>query len=422
MSKDLVWKSENMISKKKSYMQLLVWFTYIFYLFTIFAFGDRSETYVISNITFIALIGLIVLRLGSKMLHIRRSFLSFLPFVIFSFLSLLWSYDYDATFEASLTLLKLFILLVFLAKYIYETGEISEYINGIAIASFLVVIYLIAFYRIDVIFALMSNGQRVGDDVVNSNKLAMFLSLGAVISLMRCFETKQKILIILYVILFGVIALTGSKKGIIDIILGSLITISLSQGKSDKNRYIKWILRTLIVLIGIYFLWEQPIFATIRYRMEIMIGTFLRTNAQNQTDYSTLQRQELIRVGISQFVKTPLLGVGINASGFLGKIAVNFSTYLHNNYIELLATGGIVGTLLYYYPVISVFVSSIKKRNNSNDIKLCMLFLLIQFINDTGAVQYALKFTYVIFAICLACVASCKNGDSMIETGDGSND
>ena len=75
---------------------------------------------------------------------------------------------------------------------------------------------------------------------------------------------------------------------------------------------------------------------------------------------------------------------------------INRSTYLHNNYIELLACGGIVGTALYYVPRLALlrdFWSSRFLRNRQAI--ACLTILLLLLIMDYGAVAYSEKMQYL---------------------------
>lgn len=388
----------------------LIWILYIFYIFSIVAFGDRSEYYLISNVTFLILIALMIIYVWPSILHIRKKQLMFLPFAIFCFASCIWSYSVDSTFIRTITVFELVILFIVLCQYLQKTRETKRYYMGFAIAGVVVSVYTIVFYGgISGLREILDEQTRLGEEIVNSNTLAMFLAISSCVFLFLFLEQKKWLYLLLVLLIVAIIALTGSKKGIIDIGLGFLFTILLGQSKSKTPKFITWVIRLVIFGMVVSFCWQLPIFNTIRLRLEMMFATIFESNVSSTTDYSTLQRQALIRIGIEQFFETPLLGVGIDASGFLGKLAINSTTYLHNNYIELLATGGIVGILMYYFPFVKFLISNWKTRNYSVCSRISVVVLLLQFINDSAAVQYASKLTYVVAALALSSYYECYN-------------
>lgn len=101
-------------------------------------------------------------------------------------------------------------------------------------------------------------------------------------------------------------------------------------------------------------------------------------------------------VGFAQFLKTPIFGIGIGCSDVLLQHTINRSTYLHNNYIELLACGGIVGTALYYVPRLpcsGTFGAAVFCKTGRPS--ACLTILLLLLIMDYGAVAYSEKMQYL---------------------------
>ena len=386
---------------KRVNLKDIIWAVYVFYLFTIIAWGDRIEYFRYSNITFIALIALMLLYVIPRNLRVPSKLFMFLPFLLFSFASIMWSSVPDSTLTRSITLARLFALLIIMAFYLFLADETRRYIYGIAISGVFVLIYVVSFYGFTGLRQMIDDGLRVGGEFVNSNTLAIYLSFSALIFLYLFLQKRKWYFLLLTVAFAVVIAATGSKKGILDLAIGILVTVSL-QSKSEHglSKIGKWLFRLGVLSVGLYILWQSPLFATVRDRVELMTGFLNGTGTQK--DYSTLERQIMIRVGLEQFIKTPILGIGIDASSSITKSAVGYGTYLHNDYIELLATGGIVGFLSEYIPIIIVFIANWKKRMESEICALCSLLLIVYLVNGIAAVQYFSKLCYVIFAISLS--------------------
>ena len=89
------------------------------------------------------------------------------------------------------------------------------------------------------------------------------------------------------------------------------------------------------------------------------------------------------------------MGVGIANTTFLGLKYTGYYFYMHNNYVELLVSVGIIGTAIYYllllYPLIKLFKPAL--RQDQMAILLEVLLLLMLFL-DFGEVTYDSIETY----------------------------
>lgn len=394
----------------------LIWLVYVFYLFTIIIFGDRAGYHYYSNLTFIALIALMIFFIVRKSLIVPVRLFIFLPFVLYSFLSLLWSYVPDSTLERSITLLRLFVLFVVMSFYLYLSNETYKFIIGIAVSSIFILVYVLAFYGYFGLSQMMNSGLRVGGEFVNSNTLAIYLSLAVVVFYYQFLKNHKWYYLLFVILLVLIIASTGSKKGIIDLVVGFILITGFNQSNSDKT---KMVFRIAVILsfVGFVFsiLWQTSMFSTVRTRFEDMFGMLLGTG--NSIDYSTLERQVFIEAGFRQFFETPFLGIGIGSTSYITKSVVGQNTYLHNEYVELLASGGLFGSFLYFVPILLLLKWNYKYRRTSSVALLVTVTLIIFFVNGWAAVQYFSKISYVIFAISLASCLS-LNKESYTSTDE----
>lgn len=383
--------------------QRAVWCIYVFYLFSIVAFGDRAEYYIISNISFLILIGLMLGEIiASHDFKLPVHLLAFLPFVIYNFISCLWSRDLDGTIVRSITVLEIFMLQVITAWYLERTGEIVNYILGIAVAGIIIALYVVNTYGISRLQSMVSDDLRVGGEIVNENTLAIFLALSAVVLFFKYIETKNMIYIVIFGMLVVLNVITGSKKGLIDLVVGTFLVLFFASmnDKDKKNKFVKWVIIIAIVIIIVYFVWQLPIFDTVRERFELMFGFLGGTSSK--IDYSTRERQRMIAEGLKQFYKTPILGIGLGATSYITMQFLGRATYLHNNYVELLASGGVLGLFLYYIPIIKLLIESWKNRRKSIASQFSFIILIIIIVNDFAAVQYFSKISYILFALVIA--------------------
>ena len=132
---------------KKLTFNSLIWVVFVFYLFTIIAFGDRVEYFRYSNITFVVLIGLMSIYVVRRSLLVPANLFMFLPFLLFSFLSIIWSYMPDSSLQRSITLLRLSVLLLIMAFYLIRSKQTEQFIYGIAVAGLMILLYVFSFLR-----------------------------------------------------------------------------------------------------------------------------------------------------------------------------------------------------------------------------------------------------------------------------------
>ena len=101
---------------------------------------------------------------------------------------------------------------------------------------------------------------------------------------------------------------------------------------------------------------------------------------------------------MQQFYKTPILGIGMGNSLELLASVGQRRTYLHCNFVEILASGGIIGFVIYYCIYVKLLGGLWKYRKyRSQTTNLCIVLLLLMLIMDYGMVTYYDKQQYLYF-------------------------
>lgn len=189
------------------------------------------------------------------------------------------------------------------------------------------------------------------------------------------------------------IGLSGSRKTLVLAAAGFVILVMKRFGsKNIAKTVIQWSLLGVLILVLFRFLLTLPIFEAVKARM---VGLIAMVTGVGEVDHSTWLRQQYIALGLEQFWKTPLLGIGIDNARFLVETALGRRTYLHSNYVELLADGGIVGFFCYYamylYPL---WIFYRYRRDRDPYLILCVVLMLLFLVMDYGLVSYYSKSTY----------------------------
>ena len=114
-----------------------------------------------------------------------------------------------------------------------------------------------------------------------------------------------------------------------------------------------------------------------------------------KTDRSATTRLALIDVGLAQFKRTPILGVGMGSGHLVAWKYLNKSFYLHNNFAEVLAGGGLVGFTIYYSIYAYIFVRFFRYRRYATlETAVCVTLLIMALVEDYASVTYYAKETY----------------------------
>ncbi|MFI2858756.1 O-antigen ligase family protein [Paenibacillus sp. JSM ZJ436] len=168
---------------------------------------------------------------------------------------------------------------------------------------------------------------------------------------------------------------------------------------------LKVILSIALILIGYSLLMYNEYFAsTVGRRMEGFIAGVLGTG---ESDNSFNIRMLLIKSAIESFMTYPIFGYGFGAFRDYADNMINIRLYAHNNYLELLASSGIIGFIIYYGIVILIFKKLyIRFKKLGNVMFAFGIALIISLLaNDFAVVSY-LSLPYMTILSILACL--CK--------------
>lgn len=204
-------------------------------------------------------------------------------------------------------------------------------------------------------------------------------------------KTKYYIYAILCVI---VTILTGSRKGLIQLAIPVVVYILLQEGA--KKRLKAMVAVFFVGIVVVYICANSSVF------MDTYGSRFFQMFEENSEDASTIARSNLATLGLSFFLQQPVFGYGLGASYFLTRrIGFSIVNYFHNNYVETLVAGGIVGFLLYHWKFFRCILTAWRNRRYNNFSKLMISLLLIYFTLAIGQVTVYYATFYTIFFIIL---------------------
>lgn len=318
-----------------------------------------------------------------------------ISFAIFCFLSSLWAIDSDLAIIKGFTIIQILICMSVLYNHFSRNFDAKFLLSCIEYAGYALAIYAICIYGTGVIKQVLASGARLSTDFANINSIGMACANAILIGVYYVTKENHKILFKLPFMLISliIVAASGSRKALMILILGiTCLYLYKYAGRNILKTIIKFIL-VLCILGGVFsIILSMQIFDTINDRM---VGLVALITGEGVVDESTYLRQQFIKIGLEQFLETPVVGIGIDNARLLLLQHFGYTTYLHNNYVELLASGGIVGTTLFY----SIYLYILRKLKsnwyNYRSEKIAILALiLIKLAMDFGAVSYYSKSTY----------------------------
>ncbi len=323
--------------------------------------------------------------------------LFFLCFIAFCVFSLLWSKDFNSTVMKLFSFAQLLILYILLYSYISNYDCIDALILGLFISGLILAIVVICFYGITEYVRLMLQGYRLGGMINNVNTIGLYMAVTVIIGFYYGYIKGKSWVYIVEILPAFVGFGTGSRKCLLMIALGiGMIVFMQYREKMNVKSFGKLLLVVLIAIAVILWLTTLPVLQGAFNRILAMLGA-----GGVKVDNTTHLRQQMINVGWAYFIEHPFTGLGVGCSWILAGETLGWKTYLHNNFIELLACTGLIGFLLWYfiygYLCKNLYKQCIKEKNH--DSMLMLTILISNFAMGWGAVSYLDKMTYIYFAI-----------------------
>lgn len=388
---------DEMINRQRILMALYMKWVFVFFLVSqlFFNYTVISQGAIIILCAAVALVCLI-----EKRFYFNWYFVFALLFIIQSYIFSVngVSINSNTSMAMTNTLIINFIMALALYNYIMIYDNLEESLDIFAKVGILLTVFipLISFQdlltgRLGSNAALTVFGKLV---VFESNSIAIMAGFIYLIYLYKYTKTKDKFTAIALIWLVIIVILTGSRKGLLLLLFGTpLLLYLLNPQKRFRNLFIS--VAIVLALYGIII--SVPLFYDIMgKRVEALVGLALGTGVG---DASTNSRSSYIESGWNYFLLRPWTGYGLDTFRHLPG---SFRTYSHNNYIELLVSGGIPALIFYYifrfYILIRLLINF--KANKIN--AFLFVTLLIMIILEYGFVSYFERMYIIMFIFILS--------------------
>ena len=327
--------------------------------------------------------------------------------IALAFVSSLWAWDGSLSREIAKRMFDTFLcsLLVYFA---YKDEKIDSFVLSCKLSGYIVMAYTIMYYEPRTLLSMLQSSYRMAGEIGNSNVYGMIMAYSCVMEMIELAK-KRKLTITcpLMIPAFLVIAATQSRKALLIIGLGIVFVFFgffLNYKRVFQSLFLVAVSAAAFIML-INLLKQVDLFAGIISRMELLANF---AHGGDGVGESLRERSQMIQLGWDQFHKTPIAGIGFhNALPLTMKYNDVPYTYLHNNFIELLCCGGILGFTVYYSRFIYLIGKLIMNIHHDRDNSVtCLILIALILIMDYGTVSYYWK-TIQFFQIMLFIQANC---------------
>jgi O-antigen ligase len=325
----------------------------------------------------------------------------FAVYVAFSILQMIWA---PGSLTMLGTLVQLLVMATILVNYIAQSARASA-------------VEWALYFSVGCTFVYNVVGDphvidgRFGSLLLNANAYALLLMYGALFAARRLLVTsvegslrpKTALALALYsgLSLYGIIVLTASRKGmLLTLASGVVLTVYWVWHQSFSRRVL---LSGVCIAVGValaYLLYRSPQFSRI-----VDLSHYL--GGGNVADTGLVKRNALLHDALDLWLQRPFRGWGLDQF----RTVSGWSTYAHDNYVEILANQGLFGLLAYVMVYVSVLVSLVRSLVRSRDRVLRvevwwgLTVLGVQIAWDVAAVSYYSKLNWVVMSVLVGLAA-----------------
>lgn len=343
---------------------------------------------------------LYIVKTGGR-IHLRftRFHGYWLAFGIYCFMSAFWAWNSSRAFAQGRTIIEVLLIVSLFYIFYQDETNVWKLYNAVKWSGFLAALYTIYVLGIGQLFTVLINGDRMQVGFANINTIGILAAFALLITMFEVFFRRFDLLsVLLCVPSLLVVFASGTRKALLIIGLGLIMILYYRyKHRNMLKNLLRYVGIAIIIVIVLNLLVAMPIMSGI---LERMSGLLAFVTGEGMADSSVLTRSEMIALGLKQFIKTPFFGIGMGNSNELLMRTYGWDSYLHNNFVELLCGGGIVGFVLYYAMYADFMYVFFKNRKTHDPVVILGLVMMaLMLFMDAARVSYYSKPTVFYFMI-----------------------
>lgn len=354
-------------------------------------FSYDEQLFVVSKLATLLFFGVVLLRILQRG-RIMYNHVLLLPiaFTAYCFATVLWAYQPNRALTQMVTQVQLLLLLLFTFWAMNDGVTLMDYLKALYVSGFGMLIFLVVRQGgiMQYINAMLA-GERMGGAYANPYGM-VFGNAALCAAYYMILRGRKKHLISLLLFTFFALS-SASRKAMLMIVIGVVAISVLHYG---WNRIYRTLLAGIALVFVGYFILRLPYFSEIRERFLNLIT--------GEQDMSDIERNQMVKLGLDLFQEKPVFGYGIG-----NYAALCFrETYSHNNYVELLVSGGVIALVMYYLmplvPALGLLEG--KRRNEKIEPLHLMLYtwLTVELVFGVAMVQLYNKNSWLLMGVLMA--------------------
>lgn len=267
-------------------------------------------------------------------------------------------------------------------------------------------VFLIAYLIINEGPAILSGGTRIGNSGIGVNGTALYLCVFNTVFLYLIMLKGLKSLTPLFVLSVLITILTGSKKGLLALLV-AVVVLCISKYKWRFYRYVVPVVGGALLLYVI--MHNEYFYSILGRRLTQFVDNIINPKSNN----STGERILFYQLGWGYFKDHIWFG---NGRGFFAANS-GFGTYSHSNYIEMLVSFGVIGTGIYYSFFVANIIKGLRNIKQQPEAILFICLIVQILVLDSAAITYY-SFGMVYFILFIAAQYFKRTSPNTIEAND----
>ena len=362
--------------------------SYLLFVIGVCTFSDKSSTSIIFYAFALLFAAFSLLEIASNkwLLFVNGALKAELLFLCILAASIFWqnSSAYYSTRLLTISIIVFFCILT--AQWLNSTDDVCLALGCMVWANVFNCLYRFSTGGISEVL-----GKYVSDYslIVGANDLAVTMVIVFSFSIFLYRRWNKKVYLVTAILFFSVGLMTASRKALV----GFLLVIIIQYAIKDK-RLIKNVLFVGLIIGAFWLVLSKvEIFSYAFDRLQRLIG--FTKGETSIVDHSSEIRRSMREIGFNAFLQNPVLGYGVGYS----YTKLGYGTYLHNNFVEVGVSLGIIGLIAFYLPHLLITYKALSLRKNHDINLLALSVIIVMLVMDYGAVTYFSKFIYLTLTV-----------------------
>lgn len=389
--------------RSKNNDRILLILAALFMMSSYFLVSFGSGMYVLFAIVILFLV------LSNYKFEVHAFHLFVFQFCLYCYANSMWALNYHNALSNGNTIFEVLACLSVMYCHFKKFNDVTQLMKLIMWVGYVVVFYCYLVYGVDRVADLSSDEGRLSNSFNNINTLSMLASTVVIINIFFIVFRKRRSWfdLLIFPTIFFILS-SQSRKGVGMIVLGVFLLFYLKYLRSNEKSLMPLMKFTGFVLLFIIVIILFSSTSAMEGVTNRMMGFIAQFTEDGDVDASTQARIGLRHLGWEQFHKTPWFGIGMGCSYFLTHEEFGTNTYLHDNYVELAACGGIFALVSYYSIFLYLLFKERKYFKVDDMCNLILVLLIVKFFTDYGSVSYITKMNYFYLMVYFLHLESCK--------------